>query len=73
MSYYPELSLWDISLTLCVLCNFSCFCCLLLTFFKLNFSKNSFRNTIRVSNVLDPYQDGQDRHNVSQDQGLIYL
>ena len=30
-------------------------CCRLLTFYsKLTFSKNSFRNTIRVSNSLDP-------------------
>ena len=29
------------------------FCCLLI-FFKINFLKNSFRNTIRVSNSLDP-------------------
>ena len=40
-------------LTLCMLGNFSCFCCHLLTFFfKLTFSKNSFMNT--VSNGLDP-------------------
>ena len=34
----------------------SCSCCRLLTFSKLTFSKN-FRNTIRVSNSLDPDQD----------------
>ena len=28
--------------------------CRLLTFFKINVSKNSFDNTIRVSNSLDP-------------------
>ena len=33
-------------------------------FFKLNFSQNSFRNTIIVSNSLDP---GQDRHSVGPD------
>ena len=27
--------------------NFSCFCCCLLTFFKITFSKNSFRNTTK--------------------------
>ena len=27
-------------------------------FFKITFSKKSFRNTIRVSNSLDPDQDG---------------
>ena len=43
--------------------NFSC--CLLLTFFKINFSKKipGF-NTIRVSNCLGPDQDG---HSVSPD------
>ena len=40
-----------IILTLCMLGNFSCFCCDLLTFFK-----SSFKNTIRVSNCLDPDQ-----------------
>ena len=30
--------------------------CRLLFFFKSTFSKNSFRNTIRVSNSLDPGQ-----------------
>ena len=40
-------------ITYCMLGNFSCFCCHLPTFFKINFySKNSFRNTIRVSNGL---------------------
>ena len=45
--------------------------CLLLSsadffFSKLTFSKNSFRNTIRVSNSLDP---DQDRHSVGPDLG----
>ena len=40
-------------LTPCLLGNFSC--CRL--FSKLTFSKNSFTNSIRVSNGLDPYQD----------------
>ena len=44
-------------LTLCMLGNFSCFRCRLLTFSKFTFSKNSLRNTIRVSNRLDPDQD----------------
>ena len=35
---------------------FSCFCCLL-TFVKIKFFKSSFRNTIRVSNYLDPDQE----------------
>ena len=50
--------------TLCMLGNFSCFCCCLLTFFKITFSKNSFKNIIRVSNGLDP---DQDRYYVSPD------
>ena len=36
--------------------NFSFFKCRL--FSKFTFSKNSFTNSIRVSNGLDPYQDG---------------
>ena len=44
--------------TLCMLGNFSGFCCRLLTFFKIIFFKRtSFRNTIRVTNSLDPDQD----------------
>ena len=46
--------------------NFSCFCCRLLTIFKVNFSKQSVRNTIRVSNRLDQDQDGR---SVGPDQG----
>ena len=42
----------------------SCFCCRLLTFSKLTFSKNSFKNTFKVSNSLDP---DQDRHPVGPD------
>ena len=38
--------------------NFSCFCCHQLTFLKTNFfPKNYLRNTISVSNSLDPDQD----------------
>ena len=56
-----------IGLTLYMLGNFSCFCFHLLTFFsKLTFSKASFRNTIRVSNSLDP---DQDQHIVGPDLG----
>ena len=46
-----------------LLVNFACwvifqaFCCRLLLFSKLTFLKNSFRNTIRVPNSLDPDQD----------------
>ena len=51
------------ALTLCMLGNF---CCRLLTFFKINFLKKSFRNSIRLSNGLDP---DQDRHFVGPDLG----
>ena len=53
------------NLTLCTLDNFSCFCCHL-TFFKINFSKNYFMNTIRVSNGLD---SNQYRQNIGTDLG----
>ena len=49
---------------LCMLGNFSCFCCCLLSFSKSTFSKNSFRNTLTVSNGLDP---DQDQHSVEHD------
>ena len=47
------------SLTLCrQLGNCSCFCCGLLTvFFKIDFFKNAFMDTIGVSNGLGPDQD----------------
>ena len=42
-------------LTLCLLSKFHAFCLLICLFFsKSTFSKNSFWNTIRVSNSLDP-------------------
>ena len=47
---------------------FHVFCHLLIFF--LSFSKNSFRNTIRGSNSLDP---DQVRHFVGPDLGLNYL
>ena len=51
--------------------NFPRFCCCLLIFFsKLTFSKNYFRNTIRVSNSLDP---DQARRYVGPDLGPNYL
>ena len=58
-------------LTLCMLGKFPCFCCLLtvvdcLFLQKLTFSKNSFRNTIRVPNGLNP---DQGRHYVGPDLG----
>ena len=54
-----------LGVTFCILGNFSCFCCRLITLFHYElFSKNSFKNKIRVSNELDP---DQDRHSVSPD------
>ena len=53
------------ALFLCMLGNFSGFFLLSADFFsKLTFSKNSFRNSIRVSNSLD---SDQDRHSVCPD------
>ena len=43
-------------LILCMLGNFACFFVVCGFFLKLTFSKKSFRNTIRVSNSLDPDQ-----------------
>ena len=40
--------------THCILGNFSCFCRLLIFFKKQLFEKKSFRNTIGMSNSLDP-------------------
>ena len=45
-----------VAVTLCLLGNFSCFLPSADFFFKSTFLKNSFRNTIRVSNSLDPDQ-----------------
>ena len=42
------------------------FCCLWIFFFRLTFSKKSFRNTIRVSSCLDP---DQAQHFVGPDLG----
>ena len=44
------------ALTLCLLGNFSCFFVVCWFFSKSTFTKNSFRNTIRVSNISDPDQ-----------------
>ena len=52
------MSLYDLMmLTLCMLGNFSCLCCRLLTFSKRASTKNSFRKTIRASNGFVPDQD----------------
>ena len=57
----------NICMYLCMLGNFSCFCCVSADFFQnLIFKKYSLRNTIRVSNRLDP---DQIRHFVSPDLG----
>ena len=55
-----------LSLTFCMLGNFSCFCCRRLIFFKLTFSKKYFKNTIRVLNDLNP---DQDQRSVGPDMG----
>ena len=50
---------------------FSCFCYHLLTFSLIFcFSKNSFKNNIRVSNCSDPDQDG---HSFSPNLGPNFL
>ena len=58
-----------VSLTLFMLGNFTCVMPSA-DFFKRTFSKNSFRNTLRVSNSLDP---DQARHFVGPDLGLKCL
>ena len=55
-------------LTICRLGNFACFFIVCGFFSKLTFPKNSFRNTIRVSNSLDPDQAQQ---NVGPDLDLL--
>ena len=52
--------------TLCLPGNVALFCRLLIFVSKSTFLKNSFRNTIRVSNSLDP---DQTRHVVGSDLG----
>ena len=46
-----------VHLTLCTLCNISCFFCHLLFFSKFTLSKNNCRNTIKVSNSVGPDLD----------------
>ena len=47
----------NLCLPLCMLGNFACFFVVCGFFFKINFFSNkSFRNTIRLSNCLDPDQ-----------------
>ena len=50
--------------------HFSDFCCRLLTFVKMNIFSKFFRNTIKVSNNLDP---DKGRHSVGPDLGLYCL
>ena len=54
------------SLILCMLGKIFKIYCRLLSFFKITFFKNSFRNTARVSNSLEP---DQARHVVGPDLG----
>ena len=55
----------------CMLGNFSCYSCCLLTLSKINFKKNlSGALIVRVSNGLDP---DQDRHYVRPDLGIDCL
>ena len=64
--YHDDICYPDI-LNFCMLGdNFACFCCCLLTFFKIDYFKKKFKTTIRVSNGLDP---DHDRHFVSPDLG----
>ena len=49
--------LLSITITFCMLGNFSHFCCQLLTFSQFFSKKSSFRYIIRMSNSLDPDQD----------------
>ena len=62
--------LWGHSSRVCDISCFSCFFVVCWYFSNLFFSKNSFRNTIRVSNSLVPDQAGQ---NVGLDLGLNCL
>ena len=59
----------DMLLNLCMLGNISCFFVVCGFFFF--FSKKSFRNTIRVSNSLDPDQARQNMPDISS--GLIWV
>ena len=70
MADYQLVHLTNDRLTIFMLGNFSCFCCHLLTFSKIKVFKKSFRNTIRVSNRLDPDRAQQ---NVGPDLGPICL
>ena len=50
----------NVSLPHCMLGNFSCFFVVCWYFLKSAFWKNSFRNTVRMSNSLDPDQASDD-------------
>ena len=59
MKSSADLVLKSVLLTLCMLGNFACFfvvCGFFFFFFNWLFQRKSFRNTIRVSNRLDPDQ-----------------
>ena len=61
-----------VHLTLCMLGNFSCFCCpqLIFELFKMDFFKKFFSGTLPESNSLDPDQDSR---SVGPDLGPNYL
>ena len=54
MTYFQHINF----LTLCMLCVFSCFCCRLLTYFKIFFFQIILSGTLsECQNGLDPDQD----------------
>ena len=55
--FFKNLQMLRFFLTLCMLGNFSYFCYRMMSFLKINIFKKYFKNTIRVSNGLDPDQD----------------
>ena len=65
----PRFTLKFVCLTICRLCNFSCFL-LSADFFISSFSKNYFSNIIRMSNSLNP---DQTQHFVGPDLGANCL
>ena len=55
---YHDISRYDF-LAIPIPSNFSCFCRLLIFFFKINFFEKFFQELPSVSNSLDPYQARQ--------------
>ena len=62
----PQILPVESYLTLCMLGNFSCFCCRLQTFFKINFFINFFQEHYQSVNGLYP---DEDQHSFSPDLG----